>query len=180
MAGRMGKSKRRCTAVALLMACAVAGVSSCSDGSSTTSPARSKAASAASSAASAAASAASSAVASLASQGASALASASAEARRRLDEVKNGINAKDEVSLGAPASAGDGRITVPVTVHNTANSAKSFVVQVSFNDSKGNLLDTCVVTVDSVAAGKDGNATARSNRKLSGPVRAEVARALRY
>ncbi|MCL6667921.1 hypothetical protein [Streptomyces panaciradicis] len=176
MAGRMGKSKRRCTAVALLMACAVAGVSSCSDSSSTTSPARSKAASAAS----AAASAASSAVASLASQGASALASASAEAKRRLDEVKSGINAKDEVSLGAPASAGDGRITVPVTVHNTANSAKSFVVQVSFNDTKGNLLDTCVVTVDNVAAGKDGNATARSNRKLSGPVRAEVARALRY
>ncbi|MFJ9118891.1 hypothetical protein ACIRJO_25455 [Streptomyces sp. NPDC102394] len=172
MAGRMGKSKRRCTAVALLMACAVAGVSSCSDSSSTTSPARSKAASAAS--------AASSAVASLASQGASALASASAEAKRRLDEVKSGINAKDEVSLGAPASAGDGRITVPVTVHNTANSAKSFVVQVSFNDTKGNLLDTCVVTVGNVAAGKDGNATARSNRKLSGPVRAEVARALRY
>ncbi|MFE7855366.1 hypothetical protein [Streptomyces sp. NPDC057403] len=176
MAGRMGKSKHRCTAVALLMACAVAGVSSCSDSSSTTSPARSKAASAAS----AAASAASSAVASLASQGASALASASAEAKRRLDEVKNGVNAKDEVSLGAPASAGDGRITVPVTVHNTANSAKSFVVQVSLNDSRGNLLDTCVVTVDNVAAGKDGNATARSNRKLSGPVRAEVARALRY
>ncbi|WP_458247244.1 hypothetical protein [Streptomyces sp. MAI_2237] len=176
MAGRMGKSKHRCTAVALLMACAVAGVSSCSGSSSTTSPARSKAASAAS----AAASAASSAVASLASQGASALASASAEAKRRLDEVKNGINAKDEVSLGAPASAGDGRITVPVTVHNTANSAKSFVVQVSLNDSKGNLLDTCVVTVDNVAAGKDGKATARSNRKLSGPVRAEVARALRY
>ncbi|MFJ9724832.1 hypothetical protein ACIRP3_18990 [Streptomyces sp. NPDC101209] len=176
MAGRMGKSKHRCTAVALLMACAVAGVSSCSDNSSTTTPARSKAASAAS----AAASAASSAVASLASQGTSALASASAEAKRRLDEVKNGTNAKDDVSLGAPASAGDGRITVPVTVHNTANSAKSFVVQVSLNDSKGHLLDTCVVTVDNVAAGKDGNATARSNRKLSGPVRAEVARALRY
>ncbi|MER8010314.1 hypothetical protein [Streptomyces sp. NPDC094149] len=176
MAGRLSKSKHRCAAAVLLMACAVAGVTSCSDNSTSTSPARSKAASAASSAASAA----SSAVASLASQGASALASASAEARRRLDEVKDGIDAKNEVSLGSPASAGDGRITVPVTVHNTADSAKSFVVQVSLHDKAGNLLDTIVVTVDDVAAGKDGSGTARSNRKLSEPVRAEVARALRY
>lgn len=177
MAGRLRKTKQhRCAAAVLLMACAVAGVTSCSDNSTTTSPARSKAASAASSAASAA----SSAVASLASQGTSALASASAEAKRRLDEVKNGIDAKNEVSLGAPASAGDGRITVPVTVHNTAGSAKSFVVQVSLHDNAGKLLDTIVVTVNDVAAGKDGSGTARSNRKLSGPVRAEVARALRY
>jgi len=177
MAGRLRKSKHRCTAAVLLMACVVAGVTSCSDNNSpTTSAGRSKAASAASSAASAA----SSAVASLASEGASALASASAEAKRRLDEVTNGLNTKNDVSLGAPASAGDGRITVAVTAHNTADSAKSFVVQVSLHDRSGNLLDTVVVTVHDVAAGKDGSATARSNRKLSGPVRAEVARALRY
>lgn len=180
MAGRLGKSKHQGTAAVLLMACAAAGVTGCSDNSSTPSTARSKAASAASSAASAAASAASSAVASLATQGASALASASAEAKRRLDEVKNGVDVKDDVRLGAPASAGDGRVTVAVTVHNTASSAKSFVVQVSFRDNAGNLLDTSVVTVDDVGAGKDGSGTARSNRKLTGSVRADVARAVRY
>ncbi|MFF9818733.1 FxLYD domain-containing protein [Streptomyces sp. NPDC014006] len=151
-------------------------MTSCSDDTGAPSTGGSKAASAASSAASAA----SSAVASLASEGASALASASAEARRRLDELKGGIDAKNEVRLGAPTRADDGRSTVAVTVHNTADSTKSFVVQVNLRDQAGNLLDTTVVTVDGVGAGKEGTVTARSNRKLSGTVSAEVARALRY
>lgn len=170
-AGNKGAVARR-TAGAVLMACAVAGAAGCSNNSGTQPKATG--------AASAAASAASSAVASLASQGASALASATAEAKRKLDEVKGGIDVKGDVSLGAPATAGDGRITVPVTPHNTASSTKSFAVQVNFLDSSGNLLDAVVVTVSDVAAGKDGKGTADSHRKLSGSVRAEVARAVRY
>ncbi|MFF4356525.1 hypothetical protein [Streptomyces sp. NPDC001604] len=176
MAGPLAKRTTRCGAVVLLAACAGAGTTGCSDTSGTPSSSHSKAASAASSVASAVASA----VPSLASQGASALASASAEAKRRLDEVKNAVEAKDDVQLGAPAQDAEGRSTVAVSAHNSAGSAKSFLVQVDFRDQGGNLLDTTVVTLSEVGAGKDGKATARSNRKLSGPVRAEVARALRY
>ncbi|MEU1308695.1 hypothetical protein ABZ419_07345 [Streptomyces cinnamoneus] len=126
------------------------------------------------------ASAASSAAASLASQGAAALASATAEAQQKLNEVKNGVAAKDEVKLGTPTTGGDGRATVKVTAHNTADSAKSFAVLVQFKDKDGNLLDVTVVTVPDVGAKTDGEATATGTRKLSGDVRAEVGSAVRY
>ncbi|MFJ2718733.1 hypothetical protein [Streptomyces sp. NPDC087437] len=121
-----------------------------------------------------------SAVSSLASQADAMLSSATAEASRRLDEVKNGIDARNAVALGTPATASDGHATVAVRVENRAGSAKSFAVRVDFKDSGGNLLDTVVVTVPGVPAGKTATATARSLRKLSGPVRAEVGTALRY
>jgi hypothetical protein len=121
-----------------------------------------------------------SAVASLASQASEAIASATAEAGRRLGEVKNGVDAKDAVKLGTPSTDADGRTTVQVTADNTAGSTKSFAVQVDFKDQSGNLLDTVVVTVKDVPAGKSGTATARSNRKLSGAVKTEVGTALRY
>ncbi|MFB7736797.1 hypothetical protein ACFC08_20900 [Streptomyces sp. NPDC056112] len=121
-----------------------------------------------------------SAVSSLASQADSMLSSATAEAGRRLGEVKNGIDARSAVTLGTPATASDGHATVAVRVENRAGSAKSFAVRVDFKDSGGNLLDTVLVTVPGVPAGKTATATARSIRELSGPVRAEVGTALRY
>jgi hypothetical protein len=130
--------------------------------------------------ASKAASAAASAASSLASRGTGALASASAEARRKLDEAKGGVNAKNQVTLGTVAIGGDGRAAVGVTARNTAGSAKSFAVQVNFTDKSGNLLDVVVVTVKEVAAGVSGTGTARSNRKLSGEIHAAVGTALRY
>ncbi|MGW7254749.1 hypothetical protein [Streptomyces sp. NPDC054834] len=149
--------------VLALVACLGAGLSACSNGNSSSSPtsAVSKAAS-------------------FASQGASALASATAEAGNKLNEVKGGVNAKDAVTLGTPASTSDGHTTVDVTAVNKASSTKSFAVQVNFTDSGGNLLDTTVVTVSDVAAGKSGKATAQSHRKLTGQVKTVVARALRY
>lgn len=152
------------TAVVALALTGVTGLTGCSD-DGTPSSVASKAASA---------------VESVGSQAASAVSSATAEAGRRLDEVKNGVDAKDAVKLGAPATDSAGRSTVEITADNTADSAKSFAVQVEFKDAGGNLLDTVVVTVSDVAAGKSGKATARSNRELSGEVKAEVGRALRY
>ncbi|MEV0910163.1 hypothetical protein [Streptomyces hokutonensis] len=140
------------------------GLTGCSDDSSPSSVA-SKAASA---------------VASVGSQATAAIASATAEAGRRLDEVKNGVDAKDAVKLGTPTTDSAGRSTVEVTADNKAGSAKSFAVQVEFKDTGGNLLDTVVVTVSDVPAGKSGTGTARSNRKLSSDVRAETGTALRY
>ncbi|MET8450205.1 FxLYD domain-containing protein [Streptomyces sp. NPDC005209] len=164
---------RKSAALAVLAAVAAgAGLSGCS-GDSSAAPDASKAASAAVSKAASAAS-------SLASKGTGALASASAEAKRRLDEVKKGAQAKDDVKLGTPTTATGGRATVDVTAKNTADAAKSFAVQVNFTDTSGNLLDTAVVTVSKVAAGQTGKATATSNRNLTGQVKAEVARALRY
>ncbi|MGW4889923.1 hypothetical protein [Streptomyces murinus] len=121
-----------------------------------------------------------SAAASLASRGGDALASASAEAGRRLDEAKGGLNAKDQVSLGAVTLDGDGRATTTVTARNTASAAKSFAVQVNFTDGGGNLLDVVVLMVKNVAAHGSGHGTARGNRRLRGEVRANVGTALRY
>ena len=152
------------TAVVAAALTALTGLTGCSDNNSPSSVA-SKAASA---------------VASIGAQATAAIASATAEAGRRLDEVKNGVDAKDAVHLGTPTTDSGGRSTVEVTADNSAGSAKSFAVQVEFKDSGGNLLDTVVVTVSDVPAGKSGTATARSNRKLSGGVKAETGTALRY
>lgn len=121
-----------------------------------------------------------SAASSLASVAGSALASATAEAGRRLDEFKNGLDAKDEVKLGDRVTTDDGgRATVTATATNPTSSAKTYAVQVDFRDRGGNLLDTVVVTLDDVPAGAAKDATARSTRSLSGDVTADVARAVR-
>ncbi|MFF1514326.1 hypothetical protein [Streptomyces sp. NPDC058305] len=152
-----------------------ASLTACSDDSSS-SDAASQAASAASRAASAA-----SRAASAATQAGDSLASATAEAGRKFDEFKNGADAKDEVKTDGSASAdSDGRATVKVTASNPTSSARSYVVQVDFRDTSGNLLDTTVVTVDDVAANGSKDATARSNRALTGDVDATVARAVRH
>ncbi|AXE87323.1 hypothetical protein [Streptomyces sp. Go-475] len=121
-----------------------------------------------------------SAVESLASRASGAVESATAEAGRRLDDIKDGIDVKHDVRLGSVGVGSDGRARVEVTVANTDDTARSFAVQVEFTDPGGGLLDTVVVTVDDVPAGGSGTVTARGTHALSGEVRAEVARALRY
>ncbi|GLW50579.1 hypothetical protein Stsp02_62400 [Streptomyces sp. NBRC 14336] len=109
----------------------------------------------------------------------SAAESLASEADRRFQDVKNGVNAKDEVTLGTPSTSG-GKAEVKLTAENTADSTKSFLVQIDFTDQNDNRLDTTVVTVPDVAAGATKDATARSHRDLSGDVKATVARAVRY
>ncbi|WBO68693.1 FxLYD domain-containing protein [Streptomyces camelliae] len=155
---------RRAT-VAVLAALLAVSAGGCSGGGGSASNAASKAASAAESAGS---------------RAAAALASATAEARRRLDAVKGGVDARGDVRLGATGTDGSGRSTVTVTAHNTTAAKKSFAVQVDFRDAGGNLLDVVVVTVPDVAAGTSGTATARSTHKLSGTAKAEAGTAVRY
>ncbi|MHA5048432.1 hypothetical protein [Streptomyces sp. SD15] len=176
--GIRGLSIRRLSVRGPILGAATAAVlaaslTGCTDDTSTPSDAASQAASAASS---------------LASEAAEALASATAEAGRRLDEFKNGLDAKDEVRLGDRVGTdSDGRSTVDVTVTNPTSSPKTYVVQVDFRDRSGNLLDVAVVTVDDVAAGATKNATARSTHQLTGDgdgdndgaITADVARAVR-
>ncbi|MEU8464034.1 hypothetical protein [Streptomyces sp. NPDC029003] len=156
----MNRVRMRTLSLVVLAALA-AGATGCSDGSTTPSDVASKAASA------------------VQSVGAD-LDSAAAEAKKKLDGIKDGVNAKNEVVLGAVEPDADGRSTVPVTVSNTAADKKSFAVQVNFRDGGGNLLDTVVVTVADVAPGAAGEGTARSTRNLSGDVKAETGTALRY
>ncbi|MDH6549954.1 hypothetical protein M2161_005148 [Streptomyces sp. SAI-133] len=150
----------RWTTAALVAALALTGLAACSDDDSPSSVA--------------------SKVASAASRAGDAVASATAEAGRRLDGIKNGADAKDDVRLGSPATASDGRTTVAVTAANSAGSAKSFAVQVDFTDRAGKLVDVVVLTVPDVPAGGSGKGTARSTHDLPGDVRAKVSRAVRY
>lgn len=108
------------------------------------------------------------------------LASQASEAGRRLGDIRDGIDVKDDVRLGTPGVGSDDRARVEVTVGNTDDATRSFAVQVDFTDPGGELLDTVVVIVRDVPAGESATATARSTHGLAGDVRAEVARALRY
>ncbi|GGZ25373.1 hypothetical protein [Streptomyces poonensis] len=162
-------------ALAAAVAVGVTALSGCSDeggGSAPSGPAAS--------AAQSLGGAASSAASSLSSQAAGALESAKAEAGRKLDQIKGGVDAKGDVVLGDPITGSQGPATVPVTAHNSADAQKSFAVQVDFTDQDGNLLDTVVLTINDVPAGKSGEANAHSTRELTGEVRAVVHRAVRY
>ncbi|MET8646392.1 hypothetical protein [Streptomyces sp. NPDC004675] len=155
---------------AAIVVAAAAVLSGCSDGGA--SGTASQAASAATKAASAAASA--------ASEAGAALASASTEAGRKLDRIKGGAHAKADVKLGATADGSGGHKAAPVTVTNPTSESRTYAVQVNFKNTKGDLLDTVVVTVPDVPGGGSKNATALSNRELSGAVTTSVARAVRY
>ncbi|MBT2450273.1 hypothetical protein J7F03_24990 [Streptomyces sp. ISL-43] len=156
---------------AVVLAALAAGVAGCSDADGP-SGAASRAASAVESAGAR--------VSAAASEAAETVESAAAVAKDKLSEVKDGIDVKDDVELGAPATDGDGRTTVLVSVKNSDASKKSFAVQVNFKDEGGKLLDTVVVTISDVAANATGEGTARSTHKLSGTVKAETGSALRY
>ncbi|MFE7135572.1 hypothetical protein ACFVIM_32420 [Streptomyces sp. NPDC057638] len=161
---------------ALVAAVAAAG---CSNGSTSPSEVASQAASVGARATAAASSLASQAS-SAASRASEAIASATASANAKLNEIKGGVDARSAVRLATPTRESDGRMSVKVTAENTTDAAKSFAVQVSFTDSSGNLLDTTVLTIADVPAKGTKDGVAHSNRDLSGSVRTEVKKAVRY
>ncbi|MET8515013.1 hypothetical protein [Streptomyces sp. NPDC005077] len=105
--------------------------------------------------------------------------SATAAAGERLNGFKNGANAKGDVKLGAVNTDHDSRVTSEIIVTNGSASPKSYAVQVNFRDATGDLLDSVVVT-DGVGSKSSQDATACSNRKLSGDVKADVGTVLRH
>ncbi|MGW5130659.1 hypothetical protein [Streptomyces sp. NPDC004135] len=121
-----------------------------------------------------------SAVGSIASRATEAVESAAAEAERRLGDIQDGVDVKGDVEAGKPVTGSDGRVRSEITVRNTDDTARSFAVQVDFEDSGGRLVDTVIVTVGHVQAGQSATATARSTHDLSGDIRVEVPRAVRY
>ncbi|MCX5213197.1 hypothetical protein OG689_28690 [Kitasatospora sp. NBC_00240] len=176
------------------MALGTAALAGCSS-DSTPSGAASAVASAAQSALSAVASAAQSALASgasaaqsalasgaseFASEAASAAASAQAAASSALAGVKGGLEAQGDVTAGDVTTDSQGRAQVQLTVKNGQSQSYRYSVQVNFTDQSGNVLDATVVSVPEVAANQTAQATAVSNRELSGDVKAVVVRAVRY
>uniref|UniRef100_A0AAU2JZE1 Lipoprotein n=1 Tax=Streptomyces sp. NBC_00049 TaxID=2903617 RepID=A0AAU2JZE1_9ACTN len=159
-------------AAGVVLSVVALGAAGCSSGDGSPSEAVSSAAAAVKSAGDA--------VSSAAAEAQKAAESAAAVAKDRLSEVKDGVDARDQVSLGAPATDANGYTTVPVTVRNTDDGTKSFAVQVEFKDESGNLVDTVVMTVSDVAGKGTAEGTARSTHKLSGKVSAQVGTALRY
>ncbi|MEU0946136.1 hypothetical protein ABZ379_25710 [Streptomyces canus] len=168
-------SRRAVAGVAVLLGWA--GLTGCSSDDESPSSPVSSAASVVKSGASELASAASSAAASAV---ASAASSAEAAASSALDEVKGGLDAKSDVTLGSVATGSEGKAEVPVTIANHDSKSRSYIIVVDFKDQSGNLADVAVLDVSQVAAGETAKATARSNRDLPGTVTTEVRDALRY
>ncbi|MFE2174769.1 FxLYD domain-containing protein [Kitasatospora sp. NPDC059462] len=171
---------------ALLGGAALAGCSSDGDGGKTGAAASSAAAQAGSAiagAASAAASAAESVLAGAAgglpSAAASAVASAQAKASSAIAGIKGGLDAKGDVAVGTVAFV-DGKAEAALTVTNHGQDTGRYVIQVNFTDDSGNVLDVTAVTVPDLAAGQSTEVKARSNRDLSGSVKAVAANAVRY
>ncbi|MGD6751556.1 hypothetical protein [Streptomyces sp. BH105] len=154
----------RAVGAALCVAALTVAAAGCSDDGETPSSAASKAASAASSAAS---------------RASDVVASATAEAQKKFDDFKDGVDAKGDVKLGDVKTEGN-RTTVPVTVDNSTSDTKSYAVQVSFKNGDGKLVDTVVLNVNDVPGGDSKDATARSTHSLDGDITAGVSRALRH
>ncbi|MGW1991867.1 hypothetical protein [Embleya sp. NPDC001921] len=108
-----------------------------------------------------------------------AVASASASAASKLDEIKDGVDAKADASVGPTSVDGD-RTTAEVTVANGTDKSAEYTLTVNFRDDAGNILDVVVVDIDNVGSGKQGKTTARSHRTLSGPTKADIGRAIRH
>src|SRR5690606_12289351 len=87
---------------------------------------------------------------SAASRAAEAWESATAEAGKRFEEFTRGLDVGDDVTLGSVSVPDDGRASAEVTVRNTDDSARSFLVQYDFRDANGDLADVDLVYVGDV------------------------------
>ncbi|MER5201690.1 hypothetical protein [Streptomyces sp. NPDC002825] len=109
----------------------------------------------------------------------SATAAVASAAQEKMNEVKDGVNAGDDVKAGPTSTDGD-RTVAQITATNPKDKTADYTIMVNFRDGNGNLLDAVVMNIDGVEAGKSKTGTARSNRTLSGATKAEIAQALRH
>ncbi|MFI6983139.1 hypothetical protein ACIBSV_31645 [Embleya sp. NPDC050154] len=108
-----------------------------------------------------------------------ALSSASAAAASKLKEIKGGLDATADASVGSIRADGD-RTVAEVTVVNNTSKTVDYTLSVEFRDAGGKLLDTIVMNIDDVEAGTQAKGTAKSNRKLTDPNKAEIGHAVRH
>lgn len=109
-----------------------------------------------------------------------AVSSATEAAASKMAEVKDGVNAKGDAKVEGSTKSENDRTTAKITVTNSTDKKADYTISVNFRGSDGNLMDTAVLNITDVEAGKTKSGTARSNRSLSGTPKAEVGRALRH
>jgi hypothetical protein len=109
-----------------------------------------------------------------------AAASASSAASQALNSAKDAVTATGDVKTGPVSTDADGKAISTLTVTNPTADQHTYTISVSFEDSKGTLLDATVVTVDNVAGHGSATATAKSNRTLSNAAQVKVTAAVRH
>ncbi|OPF83079.1 hypothetical protein VT50_0204985 [Streptomyces antioxidans] len=114
------------------------------------------------------------------SRASAAIASARASAQAELDKIKGGSQAKREVKVGRVSRDGAGRAVAPLTVTNAGKHPAGYAIEINFRDASGDLVDAVVLRLPKVAPNQPTPATARSHRKLTGRITANVGTALRY
>ncbi|MBD0708982.1 MULTISPECIES: hypothetical protein [unclassified Streptomyces] len=110
---------------------------------------------------------------------ATATAAVASAAQQKMNEIKDGVNATKDVSAG-PARADGDRTVADVTAANPKDEKADYTVLVTFRDAQGNFLDSVVLGIDGVPPHGSKTGTARSNRTLSGEIKADVSQALRH
>ncbi|WP_217712245.1 hypothetical protein [Streptomyces sp. NA02950] len=114
------------------------------------------------------------------SRASAAVASATASAQAELDKIKGGEKATRDVKAGSVSLNGQGRAVAHLTVTNSGERAASYAILVNFRNADKDLVDAVVVTVSSAKPRTPVKATARSHRKLTGKITAQVGTAVRY
>lgn len=116
--------------------------------------------------------------------GASALSSAASKASEAassaIAKIKGGVDATADVGAGAVTIDSDGKAESVLKVTNPTSEVHDYTVSVTFHDAGGGLVDATAVTVSQVPANGSKDATAKSNRKLSGTITVKVTAAIRH
>ncbi|NUR59740.1 MAG: hypothetical protein HOV87_13885 [Catenulispora sp.] len=110
----------------------------------------------------------------------SAASKASEAASSAIAKVKGGVDAAGDVSAGAVTIGSDGKAVTRLKVSNPTSEVHDYTVAVSFHDAGGSLVDAAVLTVSQVPANGSKDATAKSNRDLSGTITVKVTAAVRH
>ncbi|AJZ84773.1 hypothetical protein ADL28_22395 [Streptomyces violaceusniger] len=114
------------------------------------------------------------------SRASAAIASARSSAQAELDKIKGGSQAKREVRAGRATRDGAGRAVAPLTVTNGGKHTANYAIEVNFRNAGGDLVDAVVLHLSKVPPHRPTKATARSHRKLTGRITAQVGTAVRY
>lgn len=114
------------------------------------------------------------------SRASAAIASARSSAQAELDKIKGGSQAKREVKAGQVTRNGAGRSVAPLTVTNRGKHTANYAIEVNFRNADGDLVDAVVLHLSKVPPHQPTKATARSHRKLTGRITAQVGAAVRY
>lgn len=114
------------------------------------------------------------------SRASAAIASARASAQAQLDRIKGGAQARREVKAGRVTRDGAGRAVAPLTVTNAGKHTAGYAIEVNFRNASGDLVDAVLLRLSKVPPDKPTKAIARSHRKLTGRITAQVGTAVRY